>query len=267
MSYLGLLPVSLVLLAAITIGVSYVIAVVNHDVSTVFPYISDTGSNRPESCIFGQFLNIAAFLAFSTMYVRYKAVEAIVHSSNDDHKLRRLNKVSLFFGVLAALGVSIVANFQEGTDVEIVHIIGAGMTFILGVLYCFLQAALSFHMCPDYNGRCICTIRLAISLMSLVALLLTVISAAIALNEWTSKTHSSNKFKWLPDDPGYAAHLVSTVGEWVTAFTFLSFFFTYVREFDKFELEIRTRPLVTHLDQRLQDSDREEVNERTKLLS
>ncbi|KAH9518831.1 hypothetical protein Btru_006363 [Bulinus truncatus] len=67
---------------------------------------------------------------------------------------------------------------------------------------------------------------------------------------------------------GYTAHIVSTVGEWVTAFSFLSFFFTYVKEFDKFSLEIRTRPLVRHLNERLNDSghrDKEIIN--TKIWS
>ncbi|XP_059177367.1 DNA damage-regulated autophagy modulator protein 2-like [Physella acuta] len=266
MSHLGLLPISLVLLAMITIGVSYIIAVIRNDVSAAFPYISDTGSERPESCIFGQFLNIAAFLAFCTMYVRYKAVEAIAHGSEDDPKLCRLNKCATFFGMVAALGVSMVANFQEGTNVEIVHIIGAGLTFVPGVLYCLVQTALSYHMFPSYNGSYICRIRLALSVVSLLSLILTIVAAVFAIHEWNSKEHTPDKFKWAPDDPGYAAHIVSTSGEWVTAFTFLSFFFTYVQEFNKFELEIRTRPLVRHLDERVETRNRGEINERTKLL-
>lgn len=46
------------------------------------------------------------------MYVRYKAVEAIAHGAEDDPKLCRLNKCATFFGMVAALGVSMVANFQ-----------------------------------------------------------------------------------------------------------------------------------------------------------
>ncbi|CAL1527658.1 unnamed protein product [Lymnaea stagnalis] len=267
MSHLGLLPISLVLLAMITVGVSYIIAVVRNDVSAAFPYISDTGSQRPESCIFGQFLNIAAFLAFCTMYVRYKAVEAIAHNTVDDPKLCKLNKGATFLGMIAALGVSVVANFQARTNVEIVHVVGAGMTFISGVLYCFVQAGLSYHMCPDYNGLYICRVRLALSISSLTALIVTIASAGLAINEWNTHKHTEDKFKWAPNDPGYVSHIVSTVGEWITAFTFLSFFFTYVQEFNKFELEIRTRPLVRHLDERIEQPVNQEINERTKLLA
>lgn len=41
----------------------YIIAVYNEHVEPGFPYISETGSFSPESCIFGQFLNVAAFIS------------------------------------------------------------------------------------------------------------------------------------------------------------------------------------------------------------
>uniref|UniRef100_A0A0B7AE25 CWH43-like N-terminal domain-containing protein n=1 Tax=Arion vulgaris TaxID=1028688 RepID=A0A0B7AE25_9EUPU len=268
MSYLGLLPISLVLLAAINFGISYIIAVMRDDVRAVFPYISDTGSKRPESCVFGQLLNIVGFLAFWTMYIRYKAVQAISHTTlSDDRKLNWLNKISLFLGLVSAFGTSIVANFQEGTVVEGVHIFGAIMTFIAGVLYCLLQTVLSYHMYPSYNGLYICRIRLGISVTAAVSLIMTILSAVYAFRAWNSIAHSKSKFKWAPDDVGYTAHIVSTVGEWFTALTFLFYFFTFVQEFDKFDMEIRTRPLVHHLDQILDRNLRVEVNERSGLLS
>jgi hypothetical protein len=40
----------------------YSIAVGNDHVEPGFPYISDTGTRSPESCVFGQLLNIGAAL-------------------------------------------------------------------------------------------------------------------------------------------------------------------------------------------------------------
>ncbi|CAG5125742.1 unnamed protein product [Candidula unifasciata] len=267
MSRLGLVPVSMIVLAAATFVVSYIVAVARGDVRAAFPYISDTGSIRPESCIFGQFLNVVAFLAFCTMYIRFKAVEAIAHNAlYDDRKMCRLNKVALVVGLVSAFGTSVVANFQEGTIVEVVHFIGAALTFIAGVLYCFLQSVLSYHMCPNYNGLRICRIRLSISLVALMGLFVSISAAIFAFKQWNSTEHSHNKFHWSPGDPGYSAHLVSTIGEWVTALTFMFFFFTYAREFDKIELEVVTRPLVQHFDEIPERTLEREVNERTRLL-
>lgn len=47
---------------------SYLIAVLNNHVGAGFPYISDTGALPPESCVFGQFLTINAFLSMY-MYI------------------------------------------------------------------------------------------------------------------------------------------------------------------------------------------------------
>lgn len=262
-SYLGLLPVSLVLLAATSFCLSYIIAVIRGDVNAAFPYISDTGAEVPESCIFGQLLNIVAFLAFCTMFVRYKAVQAL--AGEEDRWLRRMNRISMFLGCFSAFGCSMVANFQEGTVVEPVHATGAGLTFVGGLLYCLLQTCMSYHMCPDYNGQYICRVRLAVCLVSFMCLVTTVVSAAVALVLWSGyKAEGKDKFKWRPDQPGYIPHVISTVGEWMTALTFLGFFFTYVREFDKFSLGVNMRPLVRHLD----DEPLESLpNERSPLLT
>lgn len=66
-------------------------------------------------------------------------------------------------------------SLQEGTVVEPVHVTGAALTFIAGVLYCFLQTVLSYHMCPDYNGLCICRVRLSISFIALASLIISIL--------------------------------------------------------------------------------------------
>ena len=51
---------------------------------------------------------------------------------------------------------------------EIVHVIGATLVLGFGVVYEFLQTAISFKMHPTYNGLRICKIRLVISVISLI---------------------------------------------------------------------------------------------------
>ncbi|RUS80491.1 hypothetical protein EGW08_011742, partial [Elysia chlorotica] len=171
MSNLGLIPIALVLLTVSAFILSYIWAVVRGDVSAGFPYISDTGANRPESSIFSQLLNMSSFCAFFVMYIRYKAVQAIVRvvDGQESRWLARMNKTSVCFGYMAAFGVCVVANFQEGTEVESAHFAGAALAFFPGVIYCFMQTALSYHMYPRYNGVLICRVRLFISLLCVAA--------------------------------------------------------------------------------------------------
>ncbi|XP_014676392.1 PREDICTED: DNA damage-regulated autophagy modulator protein 2-like [Priapulus caudatus] len=110
MGYLYLLPLSVSILVPFTFIISYVIAIARGDVEPAFPYISDTGTEPPESCIFGQLLNISAVLIGLSVYVRYR--QTIEYHREGPRALLRLNKISLVLGVVAALGVSLVANFQ-----------------------------------------------------------------------------------------------------------------------------------------------------------
>lgn len=239
---LSYLPISLVLVSLTTFALTYIISVARGDVSAYFPYISDTGTKVPESCIFGQFLNIAAALSLWTMYVRYKLVQAL--AGDEDSRLRRLNNVSLFLGIFSSLGLSLVANFQE-TSVEPVHIAGAALVFGFGVIYAFIQTFLSYHMHPDYNGLYICRIRLFISVLSLVCMIITFVAATIS----RIKGQPPDRLHWKPEDPGFVAHITSTIGEWITAVTFLLFFFTYIRDFQKVKVELVAVVTVRHLDE------------------
>lgn len=116
--------------------------------------------------------------------------------------------------------------------VEIVHIIGAGFTFIGGVVYCFLQTAMSYHMYPDYNGLLICRVRLFVCMLAFGSLISSILwkcilelinscnvkfkllkmglcwhivlkiisaiaSAAVALTQYKVK----DRFHWNPDEP------------------------------------------------------------------
>lgn len=241
MSYL---PLLLVLLSVTTFVVTYIIAISRGDVTAEFPYISDTGAEPPESCIFSQLVNTCAALCLCTIYVRYKLVE-VLGNAREDTKLRRLNKAGLVLGIIISVGLSLVANFQE-TNVEEVHMVGAGLVFGIGVIYALIQTSLTYHMEPHFNGMCICRVRLALTIISAVLVVITFVSAVFSR---LNKAPGTDKLHWKPDEPGFAAHIVSTVGEWLTALSFLAYFLTFVRDFMKLKIEVKPSVYVRHLDE------------------
>ncbi|XP_052798851.1 DNA damage-regulated autophagy modulator protein 2-like [Mya arenaria] len=238
MSYL---PLCLVLLSAATFITTYIIAVYNGDVSPNFQYISETGTKPPESCIFSQFLNICAALCLCTVYVRYKLVEAI--SGHEYQYLHRLNQMGLGMGVLTALGLSLVANFQV-TEVGAVHLTGTVLVFGVGVVYAALQTGLSYKMHPDYSGIYVARVRLALTIAFVILIATTATSAVIS-----RQSPPKDKLHWKPDEPGYVPHIISAVGEWIMAILFQTYFLTYVRDFMKLRIEVKPRLFVQHLDQ------------------
>ncbi|KAL4224506.1 autophagy modulator [Mactra antiquata] len=241
MSYL---PIALVLLAAATFVATYIIAIGKGDITADFPYISDTGTKPPESCIFSQCLNMCAGLCLCTIYVRYKLVK-VLGDTVEDGTLRKLNKIGLVLGCITSFGLSLVANFQE-TNVETVHVTGAGLVFCVGVVYALIQTSLSYHMNPDFNGLYVCRVRLTLTITSFIFMVTTVASAVVSRMQ---KDPNTDKLHWKPDEPGFTAHIVSTVGEWATALSFLFYFLTFVRDFMKLRIDVTPQMYVRHLDE------------------
>ncbi|ESO91562.1 hypothetical protein LOTGIDRAFT_163286 [Lottia gigantea] len=129
----------------ITCFTSYTIAVLLDHVHALFPYISDTGTRAPESCVFGFFLGIYALLTARAIRLRYQQVYYHYGDSNR-RALLILNKVAFITGWAAALGIYMVANFQE-TNVLAVHLIGAFLAFIVDKVLIF--ATIASKLQPD----------------------------------------------------------------------------------------------------------------------
>ncbi|EHB13459.1 Transmembrane protein 150B [Heterocephalus glaber] len=139
-SYLFLLPIFLALWAIAGVWIVFAIAVVNGSVNLThgFPYISICGSYPPQSCIFGQVLNMGAAVAAWICIVRYQQLR--------DWGVRTwLNKLTLWSGLICALGTSVVGNFQEKHQ-KPTHLVGAFFAFIVGNIYFWLQLLLSWQM-------------------------------------------------------------------------------------------------------------------------
>ncbi|KAF6028734.1 DRAM2 [Bugula neritina] len=212
------LPILFTMVTAICFTLSFVFAVARTDINAFWPYIS-TGDQEARRCVIGQFLNVSAFLAMATMYVRFKLVQAF---NNYDRSLRVLNKVALFMGALSSLGLSLVANFQ-GTSVVSVSLIGAFMVFGIGVVYCFLHTVITRKMYPMYNGRSIWLIRLFISVLVLFSFILIVVFAIIATAQAGSIAQNHDSKNWNTSGLELGEQTANILSEMVLYIAFLSF--------------------------------------------
>ncbi|PIK55005.1 putative DNA damage-regulated autophagy modulator protein 2-like [Apostichopus japonicus] len=107
----------------------YCIAVKLGHVIAGLPFISDTGTMPPESCVFGQLLNMTAAAALACIFIRFKQVGIAAEGNNS---VSLLNRVGFVLGIIACFGMSLVANFQE-LNVASVHMIGAMLCLVSGV--------------------------------------------------------------------------------------------------------------------------------------
>lgn len=95
----------------ISVITSFVIAVVQSDISPLFPTISDTAAKSPESNIFSQLVNISTFIGLILMYIRYLQVKRDIERLEGTGVTVALNRYSLPIGMITMLGCSMVANF------------------------------------------------------------------------------------------------------------------------------------------------------------
>ncbi|XP_053118630.1 modulator of macroautophagy TMEM150B [Hemicordylus capensis] len=163
----ALLPVILAVGGIAGFWVVYAMAVANGSVNITeaFPYISTCGAYPPQSCVFGQILNLGAFLGMVICYLKYQQVRNYGCRS-------RLNLTGLVLGMFCALGASIVGNFQQYNQLE-THLFGAFLAFVVGILYFWVQAFLTDKVKPRHGGLWIGPLRFALSVCGTVFLVAT----------------------------------------------------------------------------------------------
>lgn len=135
---------------------------------------------------------------------RYSLVVELNRSS--DLLLKDVNRVALYTGLLGALGMFIVANFQETAVIQI-HLTGAFMCFGFGCLYMLLQTWVSYRMHPLFVNRRIAYIRGSIALLSSICFVLGISQTRVpirigVLSAVVLGVMASNTFhKYFPDVP------------------------------------------------------------------
>nr|XP_023825280.1 DNA damage-regulated autophagy modulator protein 1 isoform X2 [Salvelinus alpinus] len=164
---------------------------------------------------------ITAFAGMATMYARYKFVEKLNEKAGGVPPV--LNQAALWIGTLSCLGMCFVATFQETTIIQ-VHDAGAILFFVSGVLYTILQSIISYKTFPYGCSMALCHVRTGMATMGFLAVPPTIIFALLHRTE----------------DKDNVFHLVSAVSEWIVVFSFIFFFFTYIHDFKKFILKLRT---------------------------
>ncbi|XP_045175779.2 DNA damage-regulated autophagy modulator protein 2-like isoform X1 [Mercenaria mercenaria] len=230
------LPIILTVYLPLSFVITYSIAVGNKHVEPGFPYISDTGTRSPESCVFGQLLNIGAVLAGIIIYTRYR--QSLYHFENSARKyLLHLNTAAFITGLLTIFGVSLVGNFQE-TNILVVHLLGAFLAFAVGFVYMILQTIISCKSVSfkiPGNSLFIRRLRIALCVADLVLLILLSIMTLVAGSKGPGE--GIEVYDWTASHPGYAEHLVATISEWLVAFITVIYFATFYKEFKQFRMK------------------------------
>ena len=218
------LPLLAFCLVATTFIISYTISQVKDIVVTALPFISDTGTTSPASCWFGLFLNATAYIFLMVMVVRYLQIRE--HLTHEQKKVKVINIISLVIGILAALGVSMVACFQE-TNVKSMHLIGAFMAFIGGIIYGYMHAYLTHKLIKEsfFNHKWLMVIRIILATIMLGVMVMMIIAmrhSGYKLPPYTSTNRPYEHKGW---------YFTATSCEWTLGISFFFYVLSLSYEF------------------------------------
>ncbi|KAL2102632.1 hypothetical protein ACEWY4_001800 [Coilia grayii] len=222
------LPMLLVTFSSSTFIINYIVAVVPGHINVIFPYISDSGTTPPESCIFGLMTCLTAMAGVATIYARYKFIERL--SERRALVRPQVNQIALGVGLVSCFGMCIVATFQE-TVQRYVHDFGAVLHFVTAVVYLIMQTCISYQTQPYGTSKTMCCTQAIITFVAFLALVPTIVCALLV---------KSTQLHWTGDEKEYGVHLASAVCEWTVAFTLVFYFFTYIQEFKVFTLTVKS---------------------------
>lgn len=231
-------PIAVFVIFQTTFICTYIAAIVQGHVVPAVPYISDAATYSPESCVFGQFMNIGCVLLGIVIYIRYRQTQKLIyHHVELGPTTTTLNSVSIWIGFSSCLGCSIVANFQE-TNVRIIHFIGAFTCFGFGTIYFWFQALISYNIQRFSGSIHLAYIRLVLSALNTIFFIILAVTGIISHILFKGQ----DARKWYPSDGGWEYHVTSSISEWIVA-TLFSF---YILSFsDEFRLITFDHPVIT----------------------
>ena len=169
----------------------YAVSVGTDAVYPVFPFISDTGTTPPASCVFGLFLNMSACFGVVAIFIRHRHLEG----KNTHHGVHKLNDIAMFVGLLSCFGMMMVACFQWSVA-GIPHLLGAFMVFFLGGVYCWCQSVLSIKCVGLPTSKCVIVTRVVLSFVAVAGLVMTIMFTVLANVEVAGAGYNETTFGW-----------------------------------------------------------------------
>ncbi|CAN0429099.1 unnamed protein product [Lampetra planeri] len=225
------LPLFVVCWTTVTFATSYLTAALRGDVDPILPYISDTAGRPPESCVFGLMLSMSALAAALTMFVRYRLVACATCGRSC---AVFVNRTGFAIGLISCLGLLVIANFQNTTELG-VHMAGAGLAFAGGALYATLHALLSWHTEP----RGLACVRTTLAAWSLASGVTSIPRACVCTRV---RVYTCLRVHVRACTRAKTLLRVSAAAEWSLGVSFLTFFLTFIRDFQGMRFRVIAEP-------------------------
>lgn len=220
-------------IGTVCLSLSYFMARSAGHISPIVPALSSAISKNPEGAIFSELFNFISMLTLVIIAIRFFQVKMINRQvdGGDTSHLSQINYLGIAFGLVSALGASLVANFRSleaDNATQIVHLIGAVIVLVSGAAYCWTQTIATYQL-TKFNSdvRPVFISRLVItSLLTLSSFLVFTCSGLI----YTDPVRHPS------------LQIVGNLSQWMAVSCFGVFAFSFFKEFQKLSLTIQCIP-------------------------
>lgn len=154
----------------------------------------------PESCIFGILLNYAGFFWILTAVsknIHLSQYMQFYHLNGGGYTFVRW--FLLFLAMLSAIGLTVVANFQE-TSIPLAHGLGAWLAFFCGLFYVWVYIILTCVMKPRVAPTCLTVFRVLLAIVTTVSLAVRKSQSEFKYFSWVLDMTSTNSSVFVKED-------------------------------------------------------------------
>ncbi|XP_040294284.1 uncharacterized protein LOC121005575 [Bufo bufo] len=202
------------------------------------------GAEFPESVVFTIVFMVTSILGAGVVSVQYRFM--ILHSEPSEKRNIIYQKILYAMGWLACIASAVTGVCSTKIN-PIAHSIGAGTGFFLFAVYNLSQAICLYE--KSFSSRHVCHIRLASTLVTIVALLICILLYLTVDLDFTMIRLCNN------DHCKEIFSMIGMVGEWVGFVGLLIFPIMYYTDFQNLSLMLSREGVSIILRQKTQDPE------------
>lgn len=114
-----------------------------------------------------------------------------------------------------------------------------------GVIYCWMQTYITYCMLRlALNTRRMFWCRALLTVLATISIFVFLVLFYFANLKFQNRPDTEKEkslTEWNPNDPGFALHVASSLGEWILASTLFLYFLSFTKEFNKMKIGLRVQ--------------------------
>ncbi|KAK6616911.1 hypothetical protein RUM43_014881 [Polyplax serrata] len=229
-------------LTVLSVFLTYLLCLSFGHVTSVLPYLSFLGDKPLESTLFTQLFVIDAAVLMLLVQVRFVQAFRYLNKQKASDRMFAVNYAAVCVGHSAAVGLFVMACFQESHAFWVHQLAGILLYFFGSVIYFVLQTVVSSGTASVPRDKVLVNLRVVISVFLIIFYVCFEVGYLLAMKLHNKPWDKRNE--WSKEDDGWIFYILSSISEWLLLLLFQLYFLTFYFDFKNVVL-MKTRIVVS----------------------